>query len=778
MSQSKSKKDLHNMYPEAFAHIPNTVKDIHAITIKDQEKASSKDVKELQNYVEKLHSEIDKLRGIYEENTKLRKQVYHLRSALYNDKYKVHSLKKLSLTNQTNELDEDTSSVESITIPQIQNNKKDSASKKDSTPSSDDKPSLKPYRQGITGGEQKLLKDDQLPSFPKDKKVSDYLKYALSHSKFFKELGDGILTNMVSMMEINPVTEHVTIIREGEEGDYMYICYSGQVSVSTKAMGDVAVLGEGKIFGELALLHNAKRNATVKTANTECVLYKLKRQYFSHVMQQYIIKRDNDRMKLLKSVPDLRNLGMEKLRKIVDSLEEEKFLDGDCIIRQGSTGDLFYIIASGQAKVTKNSKDNTEQKLAILNVGQYFGERALQTSDTRSANVYAHGKVTTLALDRENFTKLIGKITDIENELKNLSLSESIDNKSNLESVDTDKDNNSMKSIQKVEKEKGPFDDTNLRDIRELKVLGIGGFGKVRLVFFDKNGMSKKLYALKCISKDTVVKTKQQIHINSERKILCATSTKFIAHCYKTYRDNKQVYLLLDAFLGGDMWKLLNARGPFPDTVSRFYAACVIEALSYLHSRNIVYRDLKPENLMLNSNGYLTLVDLGFAKKLTPGQKTFTFCGTPEYIPPEVLKNIGHGLAVDYWGLGIFIYELSAKKTPFKNLDDLAIYSAVLKGIRSVHFSNKVSKKAESLIMALCKKEPSERLGYQKEGINGIRRHKWFAGFDWEAFKAQKVGAPILPEIRDYMKEYHSKIRMLPDPNYMEVENSGWDVSF
>ena len=116
------------------------------------------------------------------------------------------------------------------------------------------------------------------------------------------------------------------------------------------------------------------------------------------------------------------------------------------------------------------------------------------------------------------------------------------------------------------------------------------------------------------------------------------------------------VYLLTDAYLGGDLWRLLHARGPFPDTVARFYIACVVEAFAYLHQRGIVYRDLKPENLMLDINGYLRLVDLGFAKRVPIGNKTWTFCGTPEYIPPEVIANTGHTLSADYWSLGILVY--------------------------------------------------------------------------------------------------------------------------
>ena len=170
----------------------------------------------------------------------------------------------------------------------------------------------------------------------------------------------------------------------------------------------------------------------------------------------------------------------------------------------------------------------------------------------------------------------------------------------------------------------------------------------------------------------------------------------FILGLHRTFKDTKFVYLLTDVYLGGewkhsrfrqnyslvgDLWRMLHMHGPFDDTVARFYIACVVEAFSYLHQRHYCYRDLKPENLMVDKNGYVRLVDLGFAKKVPPGHKTWTFCGTPEYIPPEVISNTGHNIAADYWSLGILVFELLSKRTPFRAKDDLAIYEGVLRGI-------------------------------------------------------------------------------------------------
>lgn len=129
---------------------------------------------------------------------------------------------------------------------------------------------------------------------------------------------------------------------------------------------------------------------------------------------------------------------------------------------------------------------------------------------------------------------------------------------------------------------------------------------------------------------------------------------------------------------------------------------------------------------MVDRHGYVRLVDLGFAKKVLPGHKTWTFCGTPEYISPEIISNTGHNICADLWSLGVLIYELLSKKTPFRAKDDLAIYEGILRGIHSIQFPYKISRKAESLIKALCRQDPQERIGYQKNGYDDIKKHRWF----------------------------------------------------
>jgi protein kinase A len=201
--------------------------------------------------------------------------------------------------------------------------------------------------------------------------------------------------------------------------------------------------------------------------------------------------------------------------------------------------------------------------------------------------------------------------------------------------------------------------------------------------------------------------------------------------------------MLLSYVPGGELFSHLRRAGRFSADVTRFYLASIILAIENLHSRNIIYRDLKPENLLLDRAGYLRIADFGFAKIVE--DRTFTLCGTPEYLAPEIVLSQGHGKAVDYWALGILAFEMLAGYPPFFDDHPLGIYEKILRN--EVAFPAHIDMYAKDLIRGLLTTDRSKRLGNLRGGAKDIMEHAWFSGVDWGSLERKEIGAPIVPRV-------------------------------
>ncbi|KAF7232564.1 hypothetical protein EG68_09394 [Paragonimus skrjabini miyazakii] len=281
------------------------------------------------------------------------------------------------------------------------------------------------------------------------------------------------------------------------------------------------------------------------------------------------------------------------------------------------------------------------------------------------------------------------------------------------------------------------------------------------------------------MQKQHIVQTRQQEHVHFEKLILSSVNSPFICRLYATFRDSKHVYMLLEACLGGELWTILRDSHNLDDRTTRFCLACCIEALDYLHRHGIIYRDLKPENMLITARGYIKMCDFGFAKFIGIGQKTWTFCGTPEYVAPEVILNKGHDFAADYWSLGILTFELLTGTPPFQASEPIKIYMKTLKGIDALGLAqNKyICLKALQFIRRLCRFNPSERLGVGKHGIQEIRSHKYFQGFDWAAIAKQTLPTPFKVKLNGPL-DCSNFDRFTMDEQEPPDESSGWDDDF
>ncbi|KAL1283122.1 cGMP-dependent protein [Trichinella pseudospiralis] len=607
-------------------------------------------------------------------------------------------------------------------------------------------------KQGVSA-EPNTYKDKvSLVHYKKSGQSKQLIRNAILQNDFLRHLDREQVSEMVECMYERDVPEDEFVIREGAAGAHLYVAAQGELQVfkNEKMLGK---MGPGKVFGELALLYNCTRTASVKAMGP----VKLWTRNFDELPTrratvQKFIRRSNQQT--------CRLYGFRLFHRRT------------YIIREGEKGDLFFIITSGTVRVTQliDGKDEP-QEIRKLQKGDFFGEKALLGDEVRTASIIAIDSVEVLTLDRESFQKLIGDLEELKRDYgdEQRGAKRLVDKRISSSDGTIDRFPSTPTKVE-YDKEIAALELTHMQPIATL---GVGGFGRVDLVFLIQN--PTRTFALKTMKKKHIVDTRQQEHIFNERNLMFEFRSPYIVRLHKTFRDKKYVYMLLEACLGGEVWTILRDRGHFDDLTARFYVACVIEGLEYLHRKMVIYRDLKPENCLLDATGHLKIVDFGFAKRLPSGRKTWTFCGTPEYVAPEIILNKGHDHSADFWALGIFICELLMGRPPFQASDPMKTYTLILKGVDALDIPNRrIGKTATSLVKKLCRDNPAERLGCQSGGYDDLRKHRWFAGFDWEGLRSRSLPPPIIPKINgptdiSNFDHYPADYDVPPD------ELSGWD---
>ncbi|KAF3216749.1 serine/threonine protein kinase, AGC [Orbilia oligospora] len=280
-----------------------------------------------------------------------------------------------------------------------------------------------------------------------------------------------------------------------------------------------------------------------------------------------------------------------------------------------------------------------------------------------------------------------------------------------------------------------------------LRTLGTGTFARVWLVRPKREYRTSgtEFYALKVLKKKDVVKLKQVEHVLNERMLLSVSRPQpFIVDLFASWSDRENLYMLLEYSPGGEVFTYLRKMRRFNQVQTQFYIASVTLILEFLHDRGIVYRDLKPENILLDARGHVKLVDFGFAKRIG-SQETYTLCGTPEYLSPEVIQSRGHTTAVDWWALGILTYEFLCGFPPFYDNSPFAIYEKIVQG--RISFPASLDETTRDFVSRLCEADLSSRLGNLVNGARDVKNHPFFFGIDWKALGEQKMNGPLVPEL-------------------------------
>jgi len=283
-------------------------------------------------------------------------------------------------------------------------------------------------------------------------------------------------------------------------------------------------------------------------------------------------------------------------------------------------------------------------------------------------------------------------------------------------------------------------------DFEVLKVLGKGAFGKVMLVKAKQgNG---EIYAMKVLSKQLLMERNEVTHTKTERKTLEDTHHPFLVHLRFAFQTPTKLYLVMDYCNGGELFYHLKTTGRFPEARARLYAAEITSALEHLHARNIVYRDLKPENVLLDSEGHVRVTDFGLAKdNMGAHDATKTFCGTPDYLAPEIIMDKGHGRGVDWWSLGTMIYEMLGGLPPYYSENVNVMYERVKKAPLEFKPRDKFSEHAMTLITGLLQKDPDVRMGSSERDAAELKEHPWFAPIDWDALYRREIKPAFVPKV-------------------------------
>jgi len=263
-------------------------------------------------------------------------------------------------------------------------------------------------------------------------------------------------------------------------------------------------------------------------------------------------------------------------------------------------------------------------------------------------------------------------------------------------------------------------------------------------VYLTRNNHDGTYYCMKIQQRYTIFRHRQVEHVLNEKNLLNSIDHPGIVKLYNTWNDPNNLYLLMEYVPGGELFYYIRLYGNLSTEITRFYCAEIILVIEYLHSRNFIYRDLKPENILLDSEGHLKLTDFGFAKFVI--DRTWTMCGTPSYLAPEVVAGNGHGRAVDWWSLGILLFEMLAGYPPFIEEDPLKLFSKIREP-EALIYPEYFTVESIDLIKKLLVVDPTRRFGMLRRGVLDIKLHPFFNSIDWVIISERSIRAPIKPKI-------------------------------
>ena len=682
-------------------------------------------------------------------------------------------------------------------------------------------------RQKRSGAKQRRQNLYEAASTEKDAKVEDMLKSDTAASTdmneatkqilldaiggfFFLDSDDGESQTHIDLfmkaLERKECVKDDFVMKEGEDGDRLYVVESGELEVTIDG-GFIRTLHSGALFGELALLYNAPRSATIR-CTTDCVFWSLDRGVFKSIQRVARSAIVMQRSEWLTTCSDIKKLGSVELSRLMNSLETVEFKEGEVMHKFGDAASRVLLIERGCAKVDcgpelgekttadwftslavtapaqkeEGGAEETKECGGVSNnfdltEGCLIGTACLEIKARKASdglwkyqdgNVFCPIQITAQAggvkcsvFHVDQFVHLYGEAPRSTVELVR---SNSLDPKTFVEASfrETAQENDDGQDVRKFDSSK----------MELVGFLGQGGYGTVMRGKYEGDDTD---YAVKFLAKTTIVAKKQEQHVMNEKNLLASFSSPFILRLYGTYQTPTALVLVTENLDRGDLWSCMYENetypeedGGLPHDLIQFYFASVVIAMSYIHTRKVAFRDLKPENIMLDSKGYIRLIDFGFAKKIPfetvdkKGKKVIqhksnTMCGTPEYLAPEFIFCEGNDHGADLWALGVLLHEMLIQTTPFV-VDDCEDIQKMFTRIATVKktpiaLDREIDEKcdgspfARELIFKLLQGDPRDRLGYSNNNTKIILKTPYLlnSSLDYPQIVAQEFVPHFIP---------------------------------
>ncbi len=557
----------------------------------------------------------------------------------------------------------------------------------------------------------------------------NFIKASMKKSMYFKQFNVNLINDIFHLFKIRrfnnndviyqtgfDITNKIIVVIDGDLKDNIdkrsLSIQRGKILFEEKIFFGISNVLKTNLYSDQdCLLIEADRNEVIKTLGNE----------FEHILKLSEI------INTLKKISIFKNLSDLKLSKISDKIKIKKFEAKNVIIKSGEMGEEFYMVKTGKVDFF----DNNNKYIRTLEKNDFFGEKSLLISSPRSATAIAKTYCELYYLIKEDFLKNIEK-----------NMNEFLIQRINLQ-------------------------DTNieLKDLKCIRTLGSGNYGTVCLV---KNKNNNVLYSIKAISIKNTVNDNMCSSLLLEKQILLQIDHQFIVKLVKSLKDKKFIYFLEEYINGKDLFDTIREIGLLSKYQNQFYSASLFLTLNFLHTKKIIFRDIKPENIMVCKNGYIKLIDFGAAKIIS--DQTNTIIGTPHYMAPEVIMGKGYSFQIDIWSVGICMYEFIVGYLPFGEecKDPVDVYKEIVSN--DISFPDYINDDLfKSLVVRLLKKNVVDRI----VKFDDIKNDEYFNDFDWEGLNGMYLKPAFIPTLNKKESVEEEDYSQFVEKNIHEKNTTG-----